>query len=135
MKLAQPIKSVRDQEIANFVAAVIENISAPVGMLALAWIEMFVKRSTVEPTESKRVFRKMRRHPVHDHADSFLMKMIDEKTKIIRRAVTRRGSKIRADLITPRRAVRMFFERQKLDVSESILLHIVSQQRRDLAIA
>src|SRR5581483_9250283 len=89
MKLAQPVQRIRDQKVAHFVAAVVENVSAPIRMLASAWIEMLVQRRAVKTAERERIFRKMSGHPIHDHAHAFLVKMIDEETKIIGRAVTR----------------------------------------------
>src|SRR5437588_1277268 len=79
MKFAQPIQRVADQKISNLVTPIIENVSAPIGMLAFARVEMLVQRSPIESSECERVFRKMRRHPIHDYADTFLMEMIDEK--------------------------------------------------------
>ncbi len=92
MKFAQPEQRVRNQEISHLVAAVIEDVGAPVGMLAFARIEMFIERGTVKAPQRKCIFRKMRRHPIHNHADPFLMKMIDKKTKIIGRAEAGRWS-------------------------------------------
>src|SRR5207253_10014467 len=77
MKLAQPEECIADEKITDLVAPVIENVSAPVGMLAFAWIEMLVQRRAVESSERKRVFRKMRGHPIHNRADAALMKIID----------------------------------------------------------
>ena len=68
MKLAQPEERIADQKIADLVAAVIENVSPPIRMFAFAWIEVLVKCRAVESSERERVFGKMRRHPIHDHA-------------------------------------------------------------------
>src|SRR5437588_7298657 len=89
MKFAQPIQRVGDQKISNLVSPVIENVSAPIRMLAFARIEMFIQSGTVEASERECVFRKVCRHPIHDYADPFLVKMIYQKTKIIRRAISR----------------------------------------------
>src|ERR1043166_3124579 len=134
MEIPQPIQRVGNQKVAHFVSAIVEDVSAPVGMFAFARIEMLVQSSAIKTAERKRVLRKMRRHPVHDHADTFLMKMIDEETKIIGRTVASRRSVIRADLITPRRSVRMFFQRHKLDVRETVLFRVIGEQRSNLAI-
>src|SRR3989440_11574842 len=67
MKFAQPIQRVGDQKISNLVTAIIENVSAPIGMLALARVEMLVESSPNEASECERILRKMRRHPIHDH--------------------------------------------------------------------
>src|ERR1700693_6399168 len=105
MELPQPKQRVRYQKVANFVTAIVEDIFAPVGMLASFRIEMFVKRRAVKPRQRKRIFRKMCRDPIHNHTESALMQMIDQKAKIVGRAIARGWSKISADLITPRWAV------------------------------
>ena len=89
MKFLEPVERVRDQKIAHFIAAVVENVSAPIRMFAFARIEMFVESGAIKAAERKSVFRKMRRHPIHDHADAALMQIVDQITKIVRRAVTR----------------------------------------------
>src|ERR1044072_7528126 len=121
MKFPKPIKRVGNQKISYLVTAVVENVGTPVRMFALARIEMLVKRGAVEARERESVLGKMRRHPVHDHADVFLVEIVDEITKIIGRAVASRRREVVTDLITPRRSVWMFFEWQKLDVSKTHL--------------
>ena len=49
---------------------------------------MLVERGAVESSQRECIFGKMRRHPVHDHADARFVKMIDEKAKVVRRPVT-----------------------------------------------
>jgi hypothetical protein len=52
-------------------------------MLAFARVEMLVQRRAVEAAERPRVFRKVRRDPVHDHADAALVQIVDEITQIV----------------------------------------------------
>src|SRR5205814_10028798 len=63
VKLAQPEQRVRDQKVANFIPAIVKDVSAPIGMLAPSGIEMFVERRAVEARQGERVFGKMRRYP------------------------------------------------------------------------
>src|SRR5690242_20320600 len=121
MKLAQPIERVRDQKVPDFVAAVIEDVSAPIRVFAFARIEMLVQRRAVETSQRECVFREMGRHPIHDYADAAFVKMIDEETKFVRRAVTRGGCEVRTDLIAPRRSIGMFFQGKKFNMSETLL--------------
>src|SRR5687767_2821408 len=60
VKLLEPVERVGEQKITYLVAAVVEDVSAPIRMLAFARIEMLVQRGTVETPERPRVFRKMR---------------------------------------------------------------------------
>ena len=67
--LLQPEERVREQEVADLVAAVVEDERAPVAMLALPRIGVLEERRAVEPREPVRVLGKMARHPVEDDAD------------------------------------------------------------------
>src|SRR6266536_4983093 len=53
MKFAQPVQRIGDQKIAYFISSVIENVSAPIRVLALARICMFVKRGAIESSQRK----------------------------------------------------------------------------------
>ena len=101
MKLIEPEQRVADQEIPHLVASEIENERAPILLFALPRIGMLVKIGTVKLGQSMSVLREMSRHPIHDDADPFLVKMIDQETKIVWRSIPRRRSEIRADLISP----------------------------------
>src|SRR6185312_5565538 len=128
MKLPEPVERISQQEIPHLVAAVVENVSAPIGMLALARLEMFVKRGAVEAPKGKCVFRKMSWDPVHDHADAALVQIIDQKTKVVGRSITRGGRKVVADLITPRWAIGMLFQRQELNVRKTHRENVLGQR-------
>jgi hypothetical protein len=69
MKTVAPEKGVGGQEIADFVAAVIEDQSAPILVGAFARVFVFVKGRAVETRQRPVVARKMGRHPIHQHAD------------------------------------------------------------------
>ena len=58
-----PVQRVRDQEVLHLVAAVVEDLGAPVAVLAEARVGVFVERGAVELGETVRVLRKMRRAP------------------------------------------------------------------------
>ncbi len=48
VEFAQPVERVRQQEIAHFIAAEVEDERAPFAMLALARVGVFVERGAVE---------------------------------------------------------------------------------------
>ena len=54
-------------------AAVVENVAVPLGMVALARIGMLVQMGAVEIGEAVLVAGKMGRHPVEDDADFVLV--------------------------------------------------------------
>ena len=70
--LAQPEQRVGDQEVADLVAAEVEDERAPVGVRAAARVGVLVERGAVEAREREVVAREVRRHPVEDHADAAL---------------------------------------------------------------
>ena len=82
----EPEKRVADKKIAHFVAAEVENERAPILLFALARVHVLVEIGAVELGQRVRVLRKMRRHPIHDHADAGLVAFVDEMTEFIRRA-------------------------------------------------
>src|SRR5205823_4568781 len=79
-----PKEGVCDQEIANFVAAEVENERAPIHLLALARIHVFVEIGPVKFGQPMCVFREMRRDPIHDHPHSGLMTFVDKMAELVR---------------------------------------------------
>src|SRR6266446_7859067 len=76
----------------------------------------------------------MRRHPVHDHADISLVEIIDQIAKVVGSAVPRGGSIVIADLVAPRWSIRMFLQRQKLDMRETRFQNMFGKCRGHFAI-
>src|ERR1041384_2994721 len=68
--LLDPEERVGDQEIAHGIAPVVEDVCAPIWMLAFARIEMFIERRAVEAPKRESIFRKMCGHPIHDDAEA-----------------------------------------------------------------
>src|SRR5215469_5303163 len=95
---------------------------------------MLIKMRSIEITESSLIFRKMRGHPVQDHADSALMKIINEVHEIRWCAEPAGGSKVADCLISPGTVERMLHNRKKFDVCETCVMDVVSQQRCQLAV-
>ena len=85
-------------------------------MFALARIHVLVKIGAIEFRERVRVFRKMRRHPIHNDADAALMAAIDEMPELVGISETTGGCVIIRDLITPGAFEGMFRDGQQLDV-------------------
>ena len=134
MVTVEPKKRVADQKTAHFMAAVIENITVPLGLNTLARVGVLENMRAVKISESVLVAREMRRHPIEDHADVVLMQCIDEKHQILRRAVVCRRGEISGDLIAPGTEKGMVHQRQKFHVSETRVPHIIGKQRRHLAV-
>ena len=82
--MVEPEQPVGDEEIAHLVAAVVEDERAPVGVLALARVAVFVEVRAVELGQAVRVLREMARHPVEDHADAALVAAVHEIAELVR---------------------------------------------------
>ena len=73
MVLVNPEQRVREQEILHLVAPVIEDERAPVRLSAAPRVRVLVKMRAVEKCQAVRVAREMRRRPVENHAQAFLV--------------------------------------------------------------
>ena len=80
----EPEPSARQQEVANFVAAVVENQRAPVGMRSLPRVFVLVQAGSIKPSQTMPVCRDVSGDPVEQDADIRLVAVIDEITEIIR---------------------------------------------------
>ena len=87
MELVEPIERVGNQEVADLVAAVVEDQRAPVGMLSQPRILVLVERRAVESAQRVVVAREMRRHPVENDTDVVPVHRVDEEPKIVWRAI------------------------------------------------
>ena len=134
VEFVQPEERVAEQERPHFVAAVIEDQRAPVLVLALARVRMFVERRAVEARQAVLILGKMPGHPVENHADARLVKGIDQELEILGRTVTA-GRREKSDhLVAPRPGVGMFHHGQELDVREAHVLDVRHQPLRHLPI-
>src|SRR5207247_8314760 len=108
----EPEEGVADEKIAHLVAAKIENERAPILLFALARVHVLVEIGAIEFGQRVCVLWKMRRHPIHDHADAGLMTSVDKMAKVVIRPEPAGGRIIICDLITPRAFERMLGNRQ-----------------------
>src|SRR5205823_5032303 len=112
----EPEERVTDEKIADLVPAEIKNERAPVLMFALARIGVLVEIGAVEFGKRMNVLRKMRGHPIHDHAEPGLMTAVDKMPKLVRISEATGRSVIIGDLISPRAFEGMLRDRQQLQV-------------------
>src|SRR4029077_10620373 len=109
--LVEPEERVRDEKIADFIASEVENERAPIRLLALARVHVLVKISAIEFSQTVSIFRKMRRHPVHDHADPSLMTAVDKLPELVRFSEAAGRRVVIGHLITPGTLEGMFRHR------------------------
>ena len=133
--LSNQNRALEIEEVADLVAAVVEDQRAPVAMLAAARIGVLVERRAVELPQAVAVAGKMRRHPVHHHADAVLVAKVDEVHEILRAAVAAGGGVIAHRLVAPTGRKRVLADRQQLQVRVAHLLAIIDQLMGQLAIA
>src|SRR5215467_2192197 len=101
MVLVEPEQGTRDQIILHFVAAIVVNERAPIGMRALARVGVLVEMAAVKLREAVRVARKMRGRPVENHAEASLVAPVDKFHEIHGRTVAAGGGKVAERLIPP----------------------------------
>ena len=64
MELLQPIERATEQKIRHLAPAVIVDQRVPVGMVALPWVGVLVKRGTVKAAEPVRIGWEMPGNPI-----------------------------------------------------------------------
>ena len=127
-----PEQRIGDQKIAHFVAPIVEYLGAPIHVFAAPGIRMLVQGAAVELRQTMIVARKMRRHPVENHADSGLMAAVDEEHEVLRRTVAR-GDRVVADhLVAPGRIERMLRDPHQFEVRVTHLENVGDQLFRGL---
>ena len=82
---------------------IVKNQGAPFTMLPATRILMLIQGRSVKSSQTIRVFRKMRRNPVHYHADIILVAQVDKIHKVLGRAVTTGQSVHTNNLVAPTR--------------------------------
>ena len=99
--LSHQNKALETQEVADLVAAVVEDHRAPVGVLALARIFVLVEGGAVEAARGRGRRGEVGGHPIDEHADAVLMAVVDEVHEVLRRAVPAGGGVVADRLVTP----------------------------------
>ena len=115
--------------------AVVEDLRAPVAVLAAARIGVLVERRAVEQPQAVAVAGEMGRHPVEDHADAVLVQHVDEIHEVLRRAVAAGGGVVAHRLVAPTGRQRMLADRQQFDVRVADLLAVLGQLMGQIAVA
>ncbi len=97
----EPKQRARHQEALNLRPAVVKNASAPLLVLALVRVGVFVACLSVKFVETERVLRKVRRNPVQYNSYAAFVAFINKIHKVVRSAVTRGRREVSGDLISP----------------------------------
>ena len=135
VELLEPVQRVGDQEVAHLGAAEVEDVGAPVELLAAAGVGVLVERGAVEAAQRPRVLGEVRGHPVHDHADAGLVQRVDQRPEVVGSAEPRCRRVVRRDLVSPRSAERVLGDRQQLDMGEALRHNVFRELAGELAVA
>ncbi len=135
MVLVEPEQSRRCEEAAHLVAPVVEDARVPLRVEALARVLVLEQVRAVEVGQPVLVGRKVRGHPVEDHADAALVQVVHEVHEVLRRAVAGGRREVAGGLVAPGAVERVLGDGHQLHVREAGLDHVVGQQRRQLALA
>ena len=131
----EPEESTAQQEAADLVPAVVEDVAAPIRMKTLSRVLVLEEMGTVEESEAMGIGREMRRHPVQDDAYAPLVEMVDAVHEVLGRAVAARGLEVSRRLVSPGAEERMLHDGQEFHVGETHLLDVVGQPLRQLPVA
>ena len=134
VELLAPVQGVGDEEVAHLGPAEVEDVRAPVQLLAAARVGVLVERGAVEPGQRPLVLREVRRHPVDDDADAGLVGAVDEVAQVVGGAEPRRGRVVRRDLVAPGAAEGVLGQRHELDVGEAGRDDVVDELVGQLAV-
>ena len=122
------------QEVADLGPAVVEDLRAPVAVLAQPGVGMLVEVRPVEVAQAVGIVGEVGRHPVEDHAVAVPVQVVDEVDEVVRRAVPRGRREVADRLISPAPVERMLGDRQELDVGEMGMVEMGDQLLGQLAI-
>ncbi len=114
--LLEPVRRVRDQEVAHLATAEVEDVGAPVHLLAALGVGVLVERGPVEAGQRPLVLGEVRGHPVDDDADAGLVQLVDQVAELVGGAEARGGREVAGDLVAPGPAERVLGDGHQLDV-------------------
>ncbi len=124
--LSSQNRALREQEVADLVAAVVEDQRAPVGMLALARIGVLVEVRAVEQPQAVAVAGEVGRHPIESTPMPFWWQWSTKYMKSCGDAVAAGGGVVADRLVAPAARERMLADRQQLEVR---VAHLVGSSR------
>src|SRR5579875_4073229 len=82
MILAQPKERTADQEIPDLAASIVKDLRSPLFMLTFARVGIFIEVRAIKIAQRVAIFRKVRRYPVQQYANTLLMHIINKILEI-----------------------------------------------------
>ena len=125
MVVLYPEQGVGDKEILHLIFPVVKNLCPPVRVLSLSGIRVLKGGCPVKVRKPVGIPGKMSRHPVQDNANPVAVQIIDHPGKVLRRAVTGRGSEISCHLVAPGAVKGVLRNPHDLNVGIAHVFHIL----------
>ena len=133
--LLQPEHGRGEQEGAHLGPAEVEHVGAPLLMLPLPGVGVFVGGGAVEVVQAKGVPGEVGGHPVHNHADARLVELVNEVLQIVRGAEAAGGGEVAGALVAPGGVQGVLGDGEQLHMGEAHLLHVGHQVGGDIPVA
>ena len=134
MVLIIPVERIADEEVLHLILGIIEDLGAPVRVLAETRIRILVGGRAVELRQALGVLREVRRYPVQDHADAVLMQVVHHVHELLRLAVAGGRCIVARHLIAPGRVQRVLRDAHELHMGVAHLHAIGGQCLRRITI-
>ena len=130
----EPEEGVGNQIVLDFVAAVVVDERAPVGMGALARIGVLVKMGAVKICEAVSVAGKMSGSPIKEDADAGLMTAVDKLHELGGGTMAAGGGEIAESLVAPGTVEGMLHYREQFDVGVAEIFYVGDELVGEFAI-
>ena len=121
VEFLRPVEGIGHEEVADLVAAEVEDVGAPVCLLAAAWVGVLVQRLAVEAAECPFILGEVGGDPVDDDADAGRVQVIDERAQLVRGAPAGRRSVVARHLVSPGTAEGVLGHGQHFHVGKAVL--------------
>src|SRR6267143_4148203 len=131
----EPEERVGDEIVLDFVAAVIVDERAPVGVRALPGVGVFVEMGAVELGEAVSIAGGVRGCPVENDAEAGLVTAVDKFHEFSRCAEAAGGGKVAERLVAPGAVVGMLHDGEQFDVRVAEILDVGDKLVAELAVA
>ena len=135
VKAVAPEERIGQQEVHHLMPPVVEDQRAPILVRSFARVLVLVKGGAVELGQRPVIARKVRRHPVNDHANAGLVQRVHQILEILGRAIATRRRVEAHHLVAPRRVIRVLGHRHEFHMGEPHLLHVLDQRLGQRAVA
>ena len=135
MVMLDPEQRISDQEVPHFRFSIVKDLRAPVRMLTLSRVRIFISRGSVKISESVGISREMSRYPVKDDTDLIAVQIIYHIRKVFRCSIPGRRCIVPGHLVSPGSVKRMLCHSHQLYMGIAHLFHIFDDRFRKLSVS